>query len=711
MREYNESLIKAFKLSEVLSNKSNSKNVNLFHLFISIIETNKDIKKITKKYKINKKDFIEYKNNNNKKGYNYFNKDIKNLIEQINYNKEDNEKIIDEFDILNTILSNDNNGVYKILISNNVNIEEFKKDINNINRKMNTTLLDLIAVNLNEEAKSGKFDKIYIREKEINRIIEILARRNKNNPLLIGEAGVGKTAIIEELANRIVSNTAPIFLKNKIIYSLNISSLIAGTKYRGEFEEKLNKIIDEITNNNNIILFIDEVHTIIGAGGAEGAIDASNIFKPALARGQIKVIGATTIKEYKQTIEKDKALDRRFQKVFISPSNLTETKYILQKTKKNYEKYHNVKISDEIIDNIILLADKYIHNRHEPDRSIDILDEVCVKANVKSINNDLFNLTNIYNKTIEEKNKLIKYKHFDDAKKLKDKENNIKKKIKNILNNSKKRIITIEDLKNVIREKSNGHILEFDTDDIINKNKNLIKKKIIGQDKQIDKLFNIIKLENFNGTIIKICGNKNVGKTSTIKLLSKLFMKNLIILNMNEYSNEMSINKIIGSSQGYIGYNDQNTIFEIIKLYPDSIIMINNFKNANKNVYNLLIDIMENKILTLSSGEVINFKACSFFIIDNYNNSNLGFINNNINNIYEDVYTNHIINYNDLTKKDIRKIINNELKEIIENNNIKYKLDEKDYEYIINNSNFNKNGNNKIQNIIKNYIYEKVNFE
>ena len=708
MREYNESLIKAFKLSEQISAKTSSKNVNLYHLFISIIETNKEIKKIAKKFKINKKDFISLENSN-KKDYKYYNKEIKYLLEQVNYNNQDSNKLIDEYDILNEILSNDNNEVYKTLIRNSIDIEDFRNSINKIETISSTTLLDSIAVNLNEEAKSGKFDQIYIREKEINRIIEILARKNKNNPLLIGEAGVGKTAIVEELARRIVTNTAPPFLKNKIIYSMNISNLIAGTKYRGEFEEKLNKIIYELSHNSNIILFIDEIHTIIGAGGAEGAIDASNIFKPALARNQIKVIGATTIKEYKQSIENDKALDRRFQKVYISSPTLSETKHILLKIKKNFEKYHNVKINDEIIDNIVTLSNKYIHDRNEPDRSIDILDEVCVKANIKSQNEDLFELNNLYNKTIEKKNKLIKLKRFSEAKMLKDKENNLRKKIKSILNNSSKRVIALDDLEKVIKEKSNQHIIEFDSDiNFISKNKIKVKKKIIGQDKQIDKIFEIINIEKLNGTVIELVGNKNVGKTSTVKLISKLFMKNLIELNMNEFNNEMSINRIIGSTQGYVGYDDRNTIFENVKIYPDSIILIKNLNNASKNVYNLLVDIIENKALTLSSGEKINFSNCSFFLINKVeNNSNIGFINNSKD--YESKISNYVIKFNNLTKKDIKKIITNELKEYYKKNNISYKLNNNDFDYLINTSNFNKEGNNKIQNIIKNYLYNKIN--
>jgi len=300
--------------------------------------------------------------------------------------KENNSDVTIEH-LFNALLEEGEGVAIRILIGMNIDIDSLYKEFTYskpIKRKKNKKLLvDDIGIDLTKKALNNELDPVIGREQEIKRVLEILSRRCKNNPILIGEAGVGKTAIVEELSRMISLGNVPLSLKNKRIVSLDMASLVAGTKYRGEFEERMNKIIKEVEENDDVILFIDEIHTLVGAGGAEGAIDASNIIKPALARGKLRCIGATTIEEYKKYIEQDKALERRFQKVEIEIPDKEKTKEILLRLKKIYEKYHMVEIKDSVIDTIIELSDKYIYDRYEPDKSIDILDEVCAKVSIK----------------------------------------------------------------------------------------------------------------------------------------------------------------------------------------------------------------------------------------------------------------------------------------------------------------------------------------
>ena len=395
---------------------------------------------------------------------------LKRILENATYDAKENNNGTVTINHLFVSLLDEGEGVaIRILMGMNIDIDELYNEFSdkNFSQKSNKKLLiDEIGVDLNKKALNGFLDPVTGRDEEIKRVLEILCRRRKNNPLLIGEAGVGKTAIVEELANMIVNGEVPLALRDKRIISLDMASSVAGTKYRGEFEERMNKILKEIEENDNIILFIDEIHTLVGAGGAEGAIDASNIFKPALARGKIRCIGATTTDEYKKYIEKDSALERRFQTVMIDAPKMEVVRDILLNLKSIYEGYHKVIIGDDIIDLIINLSSKYIYNRNEPDRSIDVLDEVCAKVSLKENKN--LKEYSLYNKQLKEviksKKEAILNNDFNKASDYKRQEFELMNKINNLelkLYKKHSQVITKLDVAEVINMKTGVPIYEI----------------------------------------------------------------------------------------------------------------------------------------------------------------------------------------------------------------------------------------------------------
>ncbi len=614
---------------------------------------------------------------------------LKRVIEEaILDTKEMNSKEVN----LNTIflsLLDEGEGV-GIRVLNNLGIDldslydEFNShSIKNNNKKL---LISESAIDLTKRASDNLFDPLIGRENEVNELIEIISRRNKNNPLLIGEAGVGKTAIVEELARRIVNGNVPDKLKNTRIFSLSMASLVSGTKYRGEFEERVTKIIKELENNQDIIIFIDEIHTLVGAGGAEGAIDASNILKPALARGNIKIIGATTINEYKDTILKDKALSRRFQTILVKENTLEETKDILLKLKGIYEEYHHVIITDEIIDNIVSLTDKYIIDKKNPDKSLDILDTVCAKVSLKK-NNSLLKITKLQEElkmVNQEKNQLIINHHYKEATIIKNREMELESKLNKLLltfKEPRKRIITIKDIADVIEKKSNIPIYE------INNNKTKIiglekylKSKIIGQDIVINELTNITKkiilgLKNDLPYSILFIGKSGVGKTMLVKEYSKYMAMPLIRLDMGEYKEPHSISKIIGSPPGYIGYNEYDNVLEKIKNNPYSILLLDEIEKAHPNIINLFLSILDEGMINDAHGNKVSFKNTLIIMTSNIksNSENIGFNHQldkeeDIRNILSTSFVNRINKicyFNNLSEENIKTIIKKRVKEIL----------------------------------------------
>lgn len=594
-------------------------------------------------------------------------------------------------------------------------------------KKNKKLLLEELGDDLNKKAINKELDPVIGRDDEIKRTLEILSRRYKNNPILIGEAGVGKTAIVEGIASLIVSGDVPNNLKNKRIINLDMATLVAGTKYRGEFEDRVRKILKELEDNDDIILFIDEIHTLVGAGGAEGAIDASNIFKPALARGKIRCIGATTIDEYKKFIENDKALERRFQKVTINSPSREVVKDILFKIRPIYEKFHNVKISDEILENIIELSNKYIYDRFEPDRSIDILDEVCARVNLKETEeSNLYNtLTKELSNIISLKEKAVCDNDFKKATSYKNQEFDLMNKVNTLSLNltNKSNIVTLDDLYYVISLRTNLPLYEIKNSTVkvienINKELNVIK----GQDKAIKELLNVAKKIKL-GFIDNKCysmlftGPSGVGKTNLAKIFGKCIAKdNVIKLDMSEYSDAMSINKIIGSPAGYVGYSDNKNILEEIKNKPFSVLILDEIEKADKSIINLLFQILDDGVIKDSKGNVVNFKNVTIIMTSNigYNECSVGF-NKNTNKLsklkeYFDLpfinRIDNIINFDNLSYDVVKDITLSKIDEVKEKykNRINITLNDNVVDEIINLSNYKEFGARKIEKLVKDKI-------
>ena len=584
----------------------------------------------------------------------------------------------------------------RILIGMNINVEELYEEFSNklikkSKKRHKKLLIEELGVNLIEKAKNKKIDPVIGREKEINRLIEILCRRNKNNPILIGEAGVGKTAVVEELANRIAAGDVPANLENKKLISLDMATLVSGTKYRGEFEERMQKILKEISEEGDIILFIDEIHTLVGAGGAEGAIDASNILKPALARGTVKCIGATTIQEYKKYIEQDKALDRRFQQITIEEPSNEDTINILNKIKPIYEKYHHIIIPDQIIEELVNLTDKYIYNRKNPDKSIDILDEASSMVSIIKTNSQ--EQISILKKELEDiqKNKtaLILENDLEKAYTYLKEEANLTSKINELklkFDNTKK-ILTIKDIAKVINQKTNIPIYEIIKDNIdsITKLEEKLTNNIIGQNNAIKELINTtkkIKLGYSNNKIKSylFVGPTGVGKTKLAKIYTQELLgeNNLIRLDMSEYSDSTSLNKIIGSSPGYVGYEDNNNLLTKLKDKPNAVILLDEIDKAHPSVINLLYQILDEGQITDAKNNTINLNNNTIIMTSNlgfeekklgFNQVENSFLKSSLLQKFPPSLINRIDNiivFNSLTKEGINKIIElrlNKLKE------------------------------------------------
>ena len=658
---------------------------------------------------------------------------LKRVIENAIFDtKERGDKEVSVEQLFLSLLEEGDGVAIRILIGMGIDIDllynEFAGKISTKKSKKDKKLfVNEYAVNFNKRVLAGDVDPVVCRDEEVNRLIEILSRRTKNNPLLIGEAGVGKTAIVEELARRIVEGNVPKFLENKKILSISISSLVAGTKYRGEFEDRINRILKEVESDGTIILFIDEIHTIVGAGGAEGAIDASNIFKPSLARGKIKIIGATTKVEYRDSIEKDKALDRRFQKIEIKEPNKDHTLDILISLRPLYEQYHNVKISDEILKYIVNLTDKYIYNQHNPDKSIDIMDEVCAKAGLKMTDDELKRkqLNKKLKDTIKRKNEAVVNQNFKIAIDLKKEQDIIEDKINrnNLKKSGKEKTVEItkEMVSEIIELKTKIPIYEVknNTSHIIKKLKKTLLSTIVGQNSVIDEICNYTKIIKSGFSKNKpysflLVGPTGVGKTLLVKKYAEcLYSKNNFIrVDMSEYKEEHSISKIIGSPPGYVGYQDNNCILEKVRNCPHCVILLDEIEKAHPSVIKLFLQVLDEGIMHDSTGREINFRNTIIFMTSNIGctKKNIGFHEIESNLDMKDFFSveflnriDKICNFKSLSYKDIKSIVLNKLTVLKE----KYKEKEIDItfstdlvEKIINKCNYIEYGARKIDKII-----------
>ena len=661
------------------------------HLLLAILKNNQDLVNKFKKYKITYKSFKEELINlvgigDNTPDLLLYSTTLKTILENVIIESRETGDEISVNELLLSLLNEGEGKAIRILLSLGVDINKLYSDISEKRKikqkKSKKLIVEELGVDLTKRAKNNELDPVIGRDIELNRVIEILSRRTKNNPLLIGEAGVGKTAIAEELARRRVSGNVPMPLKNKRIISVDMACTVAGTKYRGEFEERIKKMVKELEDNDDVIIFIDEIHTLVGAGGAEGAIDASNILKPALARGKLKLIGATTISEYKKFIEKDNALDRRFQKVFVEEPDKSNLKNILMNLKSIYEAYHGVKIEEKLIDKIIELSDRYIYDRCEPDKSIDILDEVCTKVSLKEAKEEkeIIKLSDCLTKIQKEKNNAIINQNYDKAYSLKEDEEELQSKINKLkldyMRKEKVKKVKLKDIVEVVSSKTKIPINEISKDYItsINEIEKTLKENIIGQDEAINKLIDIskkiklgIKDKNKSYSVL-FCGSTGTGKT----YLSKLFAENLvgknnvIKLDMSEYSESISINKIIGSPAGYVGYDDNKNILEEIRNKPYSVLILDEIEKAHKSVLNFFLNILDEGNCKDSSGKTVRFDNVLIIMTSNayVNKSLMGFNKNTTNNSLEDFFSKEFINrideivpFNKFTEEDINKII------------------------------------------------------
>ena len=572
----------------------------------------------------------------------------------------------------------------------------------------NTPVLDNFSRDLNKLAEAGKLDPVIGRDAEILRIAQILSRRKKNNPIIIGEPGCGKTALVEGLAMKIVSGECPRNLVDKRIVNLDLTSVVAGTKYRGQFEERMKVIIEELSANPNIIVFIDEIHTLVGSGNSSGSMDGSNIFKPALARGEVQCIGATTLDEFRKNIEKDGALERRFQKVVVEPSTVAETIEILKNVRDKYESYHKVLYSDEVVETCVKLADRYITDREFPDKAFDILDEVGARMQTEIKVPEV--IEELKKKAAEiklEKMEVVKKQNYEQAAQLRDKEKKLlvkleveKEKFAKQMDLEKQTIV-LETVYQVVSSMTKIPVNKMDADDskaLMNLDKSIMGK-VIGQDAAVVKIAKSIKRNRLGikdpnrpiGSFIFL-GSTGVGKTHLAKQLAKEMFgteDSLIRVDMSEYQEKHSISKLVGAPPGYVGYEEGGLLTEKVKNKPYSVILFDEVEKAHKDVFTVLLQILDDGHVTDSLGRKINFKNTLIILTSNLGvkklqdfGTGIGFSNNSyadeeakkeilmkeMKNFFSPEFINRIddtIVFNSLSPEDIEKITEIELKKLM----------------------------------------------
>ena len=511
------------------------------------------------------------------------------------------------------------------------------KQNSNKTKKSKTPVLDNFGRDLTLFAIEGRLDPIIGRHKEIERVSQILSRRKKNNPLLIGEPGVGKSAIAEGLALRIVERKVSRLLYNKRVISLDLASVVAGTKYRGQFEERMKAVMNEIEKNKDIILFIDEIHTIVGAGGAMGSLDASNMFKPALARGEIQCIGATTLDEYRKYIEKDGALERRFQKIIVEPTSVNETIQILQDIKYKYEDHHNVKYTDDAIEACVKLTERYINDRNLPDKAIDAMDEAGSRVHITNMDvpKEIVDLENKLESVRTKKNSVVKNQKYEEAARLRDDEKKIEKELIDQQKmwddelKKKREIVSEDNIIEVVSLISGVPLRKIDqTENVVEFNlERSIKDKIIGQDDAVDAVVNAIQrnktgLKDPNkpiGSFIFL-GQTGIGKTQLAKSLGEELFNNkdsLIRIDMSEYMEKFSVSRLIGAPPGYVGYEEGGQLSERVRRKPYSVVLLDEIEKAHPDVFNMLLQVLDDGYLTDSVGRKVDFKNTVIIMTSN----------------------------------------------------------------------------------------------
>ncbi len=637
--------------------------------------------------------------------------------------------------------SNNNNSNHEQELNNGrkkVKVEKKKNTKQNKKKKF----LDTYGTNLTAKAKNNELDIVIGRDNEIRRIIQILNRRSKNNPCLIGEPGVGKTAIAQGLAIRIANQNVPAKLLNKEVYLLDMTAVIAGTQFRGQFESRMKGIIDECKEYGNIILVIDEIHNIIGAGDGEHSMNAANILKPALSNGEIQLIGTTTLKEYRKYIEKDSALERRFQQVLVEEPNIDDSIGILEGIKKYYEEYHKVKISLDVIKQSVIMSEKYIHDRFLPDKAIDILDEACSRINLE--NKELFTLEKLKQELEQvqaEKEEVIAADSTEDYQKaadLKTRECQLIEQIDKLNKTMKPRQLTIQDIANVIESWTKipvQKITEAETQKLLNLETNL-HKRIIGQDEAVSAVSRAIRRNRAGLKSTKrppsfiFVGPTGVGKTELAKSLAyEMFGSedSIIRIDMSEYMESHSTSKLIGAPPGYVGYDDAGQLTDKVKRKPYSIILLDEIEKAHPDVFNILLQVLDDGILTDSQGNSVSFSNTIIIMTSNagsnLNNNSIGFGNSMVNknkimDSLKDVFrpeflnrVDEIVTFDPLTNEQLLQIVDlmlNDTVKALSDKDIKMNMTKSAKNYILEKGTDIKFGARPLRRAIQRYIEDEL---
>ena len=637
LTKFDEQAQKAIVVAESIAFDLGHNNVGSEHLLLSLLKISDcKLRDLVKEYGVNEKNIYEdikrlFGTNDDQPFYMEYSDAVKNILEtavEIT-NKQNKSKVT--LNILTiSLLKNAECVAHELLKKYHVDFDDIIYQLNE-NSELETKLDQIPSlVNLNKKVKQSEH-LIIGRKKELEKLCMILSKKEKNNALIIGEAGVGKSALVEKLAYLINQNKVNDGLKKKIIYELSLSSIVAGTKYRGEFEEKLRKIIDKVKDMDNVIIFIDEIHNIIGAGGAEGAIDAANILKPYLARKDLTIIGATTTEEYYQHFEKDQAMNRRFSVITLKENTKEETLEILQKTKLFYERFHQIEVNDEVLTYLVENVDRYIKNRTFPDKAIDIFDLACVKARFKQ-----------------------------------------------------QHIITKKIVKEVIEEYTSIKINDnYDFENI----KVKLNQKIVGQSKAIEQIVNQLKLskDSLQPKVMMFSGNSGVGKSETAKELARLLSRKLIRLDMSEYRDSSSVQKIIGAAPGYVGYDKPSLLLGQLQTYPKSVLLLDEVDKASPDVLNLFLQVFDEGYLEDSHKRKVYFNNTIIIMTSNKGvvKNQLGFKKGNnfrkVNGFFSEEFISRIdeiISFKNLSKQDLKKIIRKHFKEKIREEDIENILDE-----------------------------------
>ena len=614
-----------------------------------------------------------------------------------------------------------------------------KKQKNNKKR-----FLDTFGTNLTEKAKNGQLDEVIGREQEIERVTQILNRRSKNNPCLIGEPGVGKTAIAQGLALKIAQKQVPAKLLNKEVYLIDMTAIIAGTQFRGQFEGRMKNLVDECKAYGNIILVIDEIHNIIGAGDAEHSMNAANILKPSLSNGEIQIIGTTTLKEYRKYIEKDSALERRFQPVLVEEPSIQDTINILQGIKKYYEDYHKVLITNDVIEKTVKMSEKYIHDRFLPDKAIDLIDEACSKINLN--NHELYELEIIKNelaKIAEEKEEAVSSDSIEDFQKaadLKTKECTLQERMAEIEKNLKPSVLTVQDIAEVIERWTKipvTKITEAETQKLLNLEQNL-HKHIIGQNAAVNAVAKAIRRNRAGLQSTKrppsfiFVGPTGVGKTELAKALAfEMFGSedSIIRIDMSEYMESHSTAKLIGAPPGYVGYDDAGQLTEKVKRKPYSIILLDEIEKAHPDVFNILLQVLDDGKLTDSQGNTINFENTILIMTSNagsnLNNNTIGFSNNEaiinkdkivaaLKDLFRPEFLNRvdeIIPFDSLTPDELIKIVDlllDKTREALSNKDLKLEVSDSAKQFLLKNGTDLKYGARPLRRSIQRFIEDEI---